>query len=487
MEEDALLQTERFYFKLSRMFLEGHFQNIHFVHPILDKTRFMNRCEDLWFGSASQQTRSFVALYYSVMSLGALVRTWDDGETIDGRGRLEWSRRLFDLASIALAPTRLYTDLDTILTCFFLAKVCQNELNPSMAYMYLGLATRSSFAAGINRRPRSGEILSSNEDQGLAQRTWWGLYALEIELSFALGRPDSLGPDQYHNLELPREDTSETAIIPALVHLARIIRRVCTEIYFSEDTLDARIGTALSLDKELDQWVAKLPDSLRPTLHGAQATTRIKKEPRSSMLQQLVLSLRYYNVKMILLRPFLARATNSRQRLPPVLSSIVGKCVDAGRDTITHMHEVYIHQPFFRTWWNNTTYILYAASTVLWYTVNIAANDEAPILFDLIDRAIDILEAMEESVVARKACQVIKDFVSKAREKFASATDSVHLDHSATSPLNAEHQESRRDSLEDTSALLLQDMELNLDFFDMTFPLDEMRSVFWRDYDNQGA
>lgn len=479
-QEDSLLHAERFYFRHSRLFLEGHFQNIHFVHPIIDKVAFTNRCEDLWFGRENQQPKSFIALYYSIMSLGALVRTWDDGETIDGAGRLKWSRKLFNLARLALIPLKMSADLETIQSYFFLAKVCQNELNPSLAYMFLGLATRASFTAGINRQQRSGEAIAADEDQEAAQRTWWGLYSLEVELSFALGRPDSLGPDQYHNRILPQKDKTETAIIPALVYLARIIRRVCTHIYLSEGPLDTKVNEALKIEEDMDVWVSQLPVWLSTIIDSSQMPNKIVKEPQWSKLQRLVLGIRYYNVKMILLRPFLAREGVTTQHLPPVLSSIIHRCVDAGRITITLMHDIYVNQPFFRTWWYNTTYVLYAASIVLWYTINTASAVEIPALLNLGDQAVDILEAMEESVVARKACHLIKEVVFKAREKFNVGTFSNH-EQSTRISLHCDASRGLESVHEAAGGISLEEMNLNLDFFDMIFPMDEMQSFFWTD------
>jgi hypothetical protein len=76
---------------------------------------------------------------------------WDEVE-IAGMGRLEWSRQLFNLARVALESLKNETSVEFVQRLFFMAKVSQNELNPSLAYMYLGWATRACFSAGVNRR-----------------------------------------------------------------------------------------------------------------------------------------------------------------------------------------------------------------------------------------------------------------------------------------------------------------------------------------------
>ena len=90
-----------FYFRESRPFLEGFFDNLHYIHPIIDKEYFLIRCEDLWAGHPEKQSREFLALYFAVLSVGALGRIWDE-EKIGGLGRLEWSRKLFRIAQKCL-------------------------------------------------------------------------------------------------------------------------------------------------------------------------------------------------------------------------------------------------------------------------------------------------------------------------------------------------------------------------------------------------
>jgi hypothetical protein len=187
--EEVALQDEGYYFRQSRLFLDGYFENLHYIHPILDKEEFHARCEDLWFGRSDRQSRSFIALYYSIMSLGALVRVWDE-DTVEGMNRFQWSRKLFHQARLALGEMRATNDLETVQCLIFMAKVCQNELNPHLAYMYLGMAVRAGLSAGHNREPISNRKPNSSGRPSSESKTWWGLYSLEVEMSFALGRPD---------------------------------------------------------------------------------------------------------------------------------------------------------------------------------------------------------------------------------------------------------------------------------------------------------
>jgi hypothetical protein len=69
----------------------------------------------------------------------------------------------------------------------------------------------------------------------------------------------------------------------------------------------------------------------------------------------------------------------------------VGKCVDAATATIELMHEMFCNHIFFRTWWYNTTYVLYAASIVLCYGTRLASKNEEERYLVLGSKAVKIL------------------------------------------------------------------------------------------------
>lgn len=102
-----------------RGFLESFFSTIHYVHPILDKRPFLERCEMLWSETETASCiTSFTALYYSVLSLGALVGVRDD-DPIGGMGNVQWSRRFFDEAKRCCNQLDMVTDLEMV-QCYFI-------------------------------------------------------------------------------------------------------------------------------------------------------------------------------------------------------------------------------------------------------------------------------------------------------------------------------------------------------------------------------
>jgi hypothetical protein len=115
------------YYPQCRSFVENFFSTIHYIHPILDKRQFLQQCETLWSPNTNnaglQTSASFVALYYSVLSLGAIVGVRGE-DPIDGLTNLQWSRKFFDLSWSCCHSLGLITNLE-MAQCFFML-VCIN-------------------------------------------------------------------------------------------------------------------------------------------------------------------------------------------------------------------------------------------------------------------------------------------------------------------------------------------------------------------------
>lgn len=118
------------------------------------------------------------------------------------------------------------------------------------------------------------------------------------ELSFSLGRPDTLGMDEYHNRCQPnRDEHSEYTIIPIMVDLAHIIRRVSVDIYHSRISLQQRMKHSLEIEQKLDNWLDALPKILRPDFgqlngKGDASSISVLRDPKWSRRQRLVLGIR---------------------------------------------------------------------------------------------------------------------------------------------------------------------------------------------------
>ena len=336
--------THQLYFRQAYKFIEAYFDSLHYIHPFMDKADFMTRAEDLWFGRRNHGA-SFVALYFGVLSLGALIGEWDT-RVLDGLNRFQWSRKLFHEAQSRLRDLHFSNDLDTVQCLYFMAKVCQNELNPHLSYMYLGLAIRTCLSAGFNR-----EITGQEERKATAiSRTWWGLYSLEVEMSFALGRPDTLGDDEYHNRRLPQLEHTEADYIPLMVDLARIMRNTSIGIYHTANSLKDKLHTAFTIEQEMETRFRNLPANIRPDIDQGRPALSNLRDPKWVKRQRLVLHIRFHNVRMLMFRPFLSYCPTDLFRAPLKLQQAVDKCVQSAIDTLKMIYDIYQTQTFFRSW-----------------------------------------------------------------------------------------------------------------------------------------
>ena len=118
--EDSTEIPVRSWYPQCRSFIDTYFTSLHYIHPILDKRPFLDACEALWAGGAAedQGLSTFEALYFSVLSLGAIVGVRDD-EPIDGIDNLVWSRKFFQIAKDRCTRLGMVTDL-SITQCYFI-------------------------------------------------------------------------------------------------------------------------------------------------------------------------------------------------------------------------------------------------------------------------------------------------------------------------------------------------------------------------------
>lgn len=195
----------KFYFEYAHAFMEGYFEYLDFIHPLIEKESFILGAHNLWFGK-NPQPDSFIPLYLSLLSLGALIHAREQ-PPLGGLTGFEWSRKLFAEAQgylntwcfnnsleivqalylmVCLLPSKKKRD-DTDNLCVQ-TEICQNELAPHcgfptflgadgnscadlrpVAYKYLGLAIRTCLAAGYNR-----ETPDVKTDQHYwISRAWW--------------------------------------------------------------------------------------------------------------------------------------------------------------------------------------------------------------------------------------------------------------------------------------------------------------------------
>lgn len=126
-------------------------------------------------------------------------------------------------------------------------------------------------------------------------------------MSFAMGRPDTLGADLYHNRRFPmigpepleslpvseHLEPPQVAIIKSMVDLSRITRNICQGIYLPETITPRAVALAYQLEQDLDKWILTLPEAIRPRVPTEQPLSlKSARDPQWAKRQRLVLGIR---------------------------------------------------------------------------------------------------------------------------------------------------------------------------------------------------
>ena len=284
--------------------------------------------------------------------------------------------------------------------------------------MYCGQAVRTALAIGLANESTS----MSAEDRKAARRTWWCIYSHEIDMSCSSGRRDSLRKPQSYQIPLPlisdqpvgdsiapETENKNVTMINEMVRFASVLRRISKQLYHDTRglTLPEKSIIAKELDGLLGDWKANLPERL----DFGSISFRDEEWAGKS---KLVLHLRYLNARILAHRLFLAPSTNEHSL---AMSDHVELCLGAARETIHVLHDAYAHRQYFRTWWYNSTYTLYAGMIVLYVVLLRATPLRTEDLLDDVVKARNILESMQEAKVALRSAKLLQEVLEVARSR----------------------------------------------------------------------
>ncbi|KAH7393850.1 putative C6 transcription factor [Phaeosphaeria sp. MPI-PUGE-AT-0046c] len=443
--------------RLEREYVRVYLDNLHYLHPMLDSLAFIARCEEnVWatdtLDEAIRPFRHFLALYNIVVAIGALIA----GKSVTQKLRLDiqtcmehmvppqktiksvssqaLSRKYFQKSRALLGDVFEVCSLESAQTLLLMSLYCQNSHKPHACYMYCGQAVRTALAIGLV----NGSMPNSVENIKAARRTWWCIYSHEIDMSCSSGRRDSLRKPRNYLIplpliqnqsiscsEAPEAEHSSVAMISEMVHFAAILRRVSKQLYHDSKglTLLQKSTIAKELDALLEDWKNRLPAWLsfgKVCFFGEEWASK----------QSLVLQLRYLNARILIHRPFLAVPPGSGQLQT---STHVELCLNAARETLRVMYDAYAHRHYFRTWWYNSTYTLYAGFLVLYSVMLGHASVSSNELLDDATKAQHILESMEEATVARRSADLIREGLEvvqtyvQYRQNSSTSLDEAHM------------------------------------------------------------
>ncbi|KAL2814954.1 fungal-specific transcription factor domain-containing protein [Aspergillus granulosus] len=415
--------------EVEKIFISSYFSNKHYIHPMLSKHSFMQRCEGQAFVPSNRTSfcnglSRFSGLYFAVVALGAINASPHETTLLDHyckypslnaqRIALYLADFYFGIAKQNLGDLFEGCSLETAQTLLLLSVFCQNALRPHSCYMYSGMAVRTAVAVGLASGISSLPPVVRKE--GI--RTWWCIYSHEVEMCCSSGRPDSVKDLSYYQVSLPtiqdrvtiqqepEVEGNDIAMIPAMVSLAQIMSEASQLLYHSpKRSTGEKSRVSERLDDKLLQWKSTLPDFLNIDVASLN-------DPEWAFKQKLVLRLRFYNTRILINRPFLAASmsTTGNSLLPHLHT-----CLSAAKSTIQMQYEAFLHRIYIRTWWYNTTYALYASMILLHVILSGYPDIRDEELLADVEKSLEIFESMNNIVVARRCSEMIREVLEVAR------------------------------------------------------------------------
>lgn len=126
--------------------------------------------------------------------------------------------------------------------------------NIAFLFTNMCLSSQTAVEIGLHYVPKLSQVSTRDIDE--RSRVFWTAYAIEITLSYNLGRPPSIGEEHITSI-LPA-DTSEAAS-SAIHHIKhrQIQSRIISQVYYGkmhDVTPSQRENIIADLQSELDQW-----------------------------------------------------------------------------------------------------------------------------------------------------------------------------------------------------------------------------------------
>ncbi|OGM47502.1 hypothetical protein ABOM_002564 [Aspergillus bombycis] len=421
--------------RLEMEYVNLFFDNIHNSLPFLERKHFIERCEEeIWVRSTVKQLRRdkmhLFALYNAVLAVVALTAGPDVFLSL--RTELEvsltersasrpprnapssifLSKIYFRRARQLLGDIFEVCSIDSAQALLLLSIYSQHALKPHACYMYSGMAVRTALAIGISSEDRH----YSDHDNLARARTWWAIYYQDVEASCLSGRSSTLaGPNEYGPSDTsrmsaefapstsqnhPNVHENEGALVTVLADLSVILQRASKRLYHSSGALspESKPQLATTLDQDLLCWKLHLPTYLNLDLDTFTENEWVSK-------QKLILQLRFHHARMFIHRPHLSIASSDLQ------VDHIHICLEAAQKTIALTYDAYQHRHYFRTWWYNTFYVLYASLIILHTILLGYSQPSRETLIQDVQKAVKILESMKTLKVAQRCADVVTEIL----------------------------------------------------------------------------
>ncbi|KXJ90070.1 fungal-specific transcription factor domain-domain-containing protein [Microdochium bolleyi] len=323
-----------------RLLIE-YFSNTGILFPYIHEPTFMDTYRQARQSGFAGVRRTWLALLNIVLAMA----TRADATRPDTSFAAADAELFFKRAR-SLCGTHMLrgTTLETVQYLLLSTQYLQGTQHAVQTWTTHGLAVKTALSIGLHSQAASSGFAPVERE--MRKRTWYGCIVLDRSLSMTFGRPSAI-PEDYVRLDLPapiegdRENGLSALFFSATITLYRILWKIIASVYghnieheeLSNPDLMTRI---IQLEQDLDQWRASLPAPLAlrvssPSIGGIDPamgaggggdrpdmTSPATASPGTpGLFLQVdkfrnILTLRYLNTKLLLLRPILTNTLHAK-------------------------------------------------------------------------------------------------------------------------------------------------------------------------------
>ncbi|KAJ5373434.1 hypothetical protein N7517_005440 [Penicillium concentricum] len=378
--------------------IERYFSNTGLLFPYIYPPVFLETYHQMTRENFSRVRRTWLGLLNMVLAM-ATITAIPGSASADAR--IEESD-VFYQRGLGLCGSEILrgTTLEVVQYLLLMGQYLQGTQKSIQAWTVHGLAVKAALQLGLHSRHASK--LFSPIEQEMRKRTWYGCVVLDRTLSMTFGRPAAI-PDSYVKLELPtkREFENSTGLVDdetaalsvaffnATIGLYKQLWNILELLYGQNIGCDGPLPVSetvahiFSLEQHLFSWERSLIHPLQ--LISLANINDLPHDQMSSNSQylslkfQVILTLRYLNLRVLLHRPILVKfitASRSPDRDPQDMRLLqqIGMnslqiCADSAMEIIDIVHRV-LSEPGWKrnllgAWWFSLYYTFNAALVLI--------------------------------------------------------------------------------------------------------------------------
>ncbi|KAL2216905.1 fungal-specific transcription factor domain-containing protein [Thermoascus aurantiacus ATCC 26904] len=326
------------------------------------------------------------------------------------------------------------TSLEMVQYLLILGQYLQGTQKSVQAWNVHGLAITAAFQLGLHS-PEANQGFPPLERE-IRKRTWFGCIILDRTLSMTFGRPCTI-PESYVKLDMPRTDMQmlghttqlepgpqlDALFFTAAIKLYIVMYNVIDTCYgqnlgfeHAPNTVHV-VSQVLEGERQLEEWQVKLLPTLGLRIfHKPLLPEDLEKLSPDDVIPQrfnVVLSLRYHNLRILLHRKFLEKfldaygandsANQEKKILQQVGISSVQNCVESAVTIIATVHTIASSTGWRRDIlgaWNYSLYYTFNAGLVIFGALLVSSKESLhdPSQWSVVERSRPYLDLAAEAL-----------------------------------------------------------------------------------------